>query len=116
MAGWAGWVGLILLLLLLLLLLRLLLVAPLSPVSRSVLASSCLSVCSLHLSGKNNPPSFFICFDMICLSSRSYSVFSFVSLAGVREEANQDVEDNERRTAHVDHGVLLQIQVLSKIP
>ena len=53
---------------------------------------------------------------MICLSLRSYSVFSFVSLAGVREEANQDVEDNERRTAHVDHGVLLQIQVLSKIP
>lgn len=39
-------------------------------------------------------------------------VFCVVALlAGVREEADQDVEDHERRAAHVDRRILLQIQV-----
>lgn len=36
---------------------------------------------------------------------------SVVLMAGVREEADQDVEDHERRAAHVDHRLFLQVQV-----
>lgn len=50
-------------------------------------------------------------FFSLCLVLLCVCVCGVCWLTGVREEADQDVEDHERRATHVDRRLLLQVQV-----